>query len=612
MKAKYRDQQQVFGSGYEENTVGTLISGAFLLESSSFIVHPNLMALDIEAEYNPERLDRQFLVIPDRSEVRTLKRLNMRTTFFQEKDITVNAFLNLNQNYINRENFTNSRTNRKFWGGGLFYKNSVLPFSVTYQEGNWDQKEIETGRTFSYWQRNIKSRISKSFFSRDKHVFTYSYDKFIRKETDINARQNTVNYAELNSHISFDERKNYNLNTIVSNMNQVGTDDLNRFQVFANMIMRLPQNFTLIGDYNFYDNQYTFYKLDQNRVKVDLGHQLFKSLKTNVFAEYANNKHTLYQEYYTRAGFNVNYTKKIPTGQFTISYLYYNRDFNRESDPVSLKVMNEEHVLSDDEIILLDKPYIELSSVVVKDLTGTIVYQLNFDYILFEQNNYIEIKRIPGGQIANNSSILVDYSTLLPGAYKYNLDNQTFLARVILFKQFLELYYRRGKQDYNRVDQTEQIALNYYLQNLYGVQFTIGFARFGVEYDQYESSIIPYKLVRYFANLHWSFHNKLLVSLIGNVRDYITIGDRKNELYADISSKVAYSFNSQTKLNLELGYRDQKGYQIDLNLLTARTELNMVYRKIYFTLGVEIYRRNYLNRETINFNGAYMSIIRKF
>ena len=612
MKAKYRDQQQVFGSGFEENTIGTLISGAFLLESSSFIVHPNLMALDIEAEYNPEKLDRQFLVIPDRSEVRTLKRLNLRTTFFQEKDITVNAFLNLNQNYINRENFTNSRTNRKFWGGGLFYKNKVLPFSVTYQEGNWDQKEIETGRTYTYWQRNIKSRISKSFFSRDKHVFIYSYDKYIRQETNINARQNTVNYAELNSSISFDDRKNYNLNTILSNMNQFGNDDLNRFQVLANLIMRLPQDFTLTGDYNFFDSQYPLYKMDQHRAKVDLGHQLFKSLKTNIFAEYANNKHTIYQEYYTRLGFNANYTKKIPTGQFTISYLYYNRDFNRDSDPVSLKVMNEEHLLSDDEIILFNKPYVESESVIVKDITGTIIYQLNFDYVLFEQNNFIEIKRIPGGQIANNSSILVDYSTLLPGAYKYNLDNQVFLTRVILFKQFLELYYRWGKQNYNHVDLSERIALNYYLQNLYGVQFTIGFARFGVEYDQYQSSIIPYKLVKYFANLHWSFKNKLLFSLIGNVRDYITIGDRQNELYTDISGKVAYSFNSQTKLNLELGYRDQNGYQIDLNLLTARTELNMVYRKIYFTLGLEVYRRDYLNRETINFNGAYVSIMRKF
>ncbi|MCD4736065.1 MAG: hypothetical protein K8R53_08485 [Bacteroidales bacterium] len=611
-KAHYRNQHQVLGSGFEENTQGALISGGLLLESRSFIVHPNLMALDIDVEYNPEKLDEKFLVIPDRSEVRTLKRLNVRTTFFQEKDISLNAFVNLNQNYINRENFTNSRTNRKFWGGGLFYKNSILPFSVTYQEGNWDQTEIETGRTYSYWQRNIIGKISKSFSSFDKHDLTLSHDEYIRKEFNINPRKNQVNYAGLNSNFYFDSKKNYTLNTIVSNFNQIGADNLNRFQVFANMILKLPHNFRIVGNYNFFTNQYPLYRLDQNRFKFDLGHQLFKSLKTNLFVEYSNNKHTVYQDSDTRAGFNINYTKKIPRGQLNISYMFYNRDYKRNSDPVSLKVMNEEHILSDNEIILLEKPYVETETVVVKDITGTIIYQLNYDYILLEQNNYTEIKRIPGGQIANNSTIFIDYRTLLPGAYKYNLNNQHFSASVILFKQLVELYYRWGKQDYNYIEQTDLVPLNYYLQNVYGVQFTIGFARFGVEYDDYKSSIIPYQLVRYFANLQWSFKNKLILSLVGNVRDYITIGNRKNEFYADVSGRVAYRFNTRTKLNLELGYRDQKGYAIDLDLFTARTEFTIIVRKVYFTAGLEAYRRNYLNREKINFNGAYLSIVRKF
>ena len=611
-KVQYRNQHQVFGSGFEENTQGTLISGGLLLESRSFIIHPNLMALDIDVEYNPEKLDEQFLIMPDRAEVRTLKRLNVRTTFFEEKDISLNAFVNLNQNYINRESFTNSRTNRMFWGGGLYYKNKVLPFSVTYQEGNWDQTEIETGRTYSYWQRNILGKMSKSFTSHDKHNLTLSYDEYIREEYNINPLKNQVNYASLNSSFYFDSKKNYTLNTIVSNFNQIGITNLNRLQVFANMIMKLPQDFRLMGNYNYFDNQYTLYRLNQHRAKLNLGHQLFSSLKTNLFVEYGNNKHSVYKEVDIRAGFDVNYTKKIPKGQLNISYMFYNRDFKRDSDPVSLKVINEEHFISDDQILLLNKPYVETETVLVKDITGTMVYELNLDYILLEHNNYIEIQRIPGGQIADNSTILVDYSTLLSGAYKYNLNNQLFSASVILFNRLIELYYRRAKQDYNYHEQTEFIALNYYLQNVCGVQFTVGFARFGVEYDDYKSSIIPYQLVRYFANLQWRFKNKLLLSLVGNVRDYITIGERKNEYYADISGRVAYSFNPKTKLNLELGYRDQKGYYIDLDLFTARTEFIIIIRKVFFTVGLEVYRRNYLNRETINFNGAYFSIVRKF
>lgn len=613
IKGHYRNQQQILGSGFKENIHGTLISGGLLLNSKSSMIRPGMIDLDLEIEYNPEKMNEQFLTIPDRSEVRTLKRLNFRTTFFQEKKLTFNAFVNLNQNFINRENFTNSRTNRKFFGGGLFYKNKVLPSSITYQEGTWDQNEIETGRTYSYWQRNIKARVSRSFFSADKNFLSYSYDDYIRKESfDTIPRRNKVNYIELNSNIPLDQAKDYNLNAIVSNFNQKGWNNLNRFQVFTNLNMKLPHNFRLLVNYNFFDSQYLFYRLDQYRAKLDLSHQLFKSLTTNIFVEYNSNKHTIYQEYDNRVGFSINYTKKIPKGRLNISYSFIYRDFKRNSEPVPLKVEDEEHVLSDEKITLLDKPFVEIETVVVKDITGTIIYVKNLDYLLSEQNNYIEIKRIPGGMIPNSATVLVDYTTLLPGSYKFTLNNQAFTVSVLLFKRFIELYYRRAKQNYNNVEQSEPVALNFFLQNVYGVKFDIGLARFGVEYDDYKSSIIPYRLIRSFINLQWRYKNKFLFSAMGNIRYYITIGFRVDELYADISGRMAYSFTPRIKLNVEVAYRQQNGYQIDLDYLTARTELTIIVRKIYITVGAEVYRRNYLNRETINFNGAYVSIVRKF
>lgn len=612
LKAQYRNQQRILGSGYEENIYGKLLSGGVLLESNSFIVHPNLLNLDINLEYNPEKVDQQFLVIPDRSEVRTLKRLNLRTTFFQEKDITVNGFINLNQNYINRENLTNSKINRRFCGGGVIFKNKILPLSITYQEGNWNQEEIETNRVFSYWQRNLRGRISKSFLSFDKHVFSYSYDDYIRRDYYTDPRQNTINLAELKSNFAVGSNNKYNLNTVISNRNQKGSDEFNRFQGYGNLILNLPLNFRLFSNYGFYDYRNQLYRMSQNRGKISLTHQLFESLKSDLYAESAGNRHTLYHESDSRAGFSFNYTKKIPIGKINLGYSYFNRNFIRDSDPVSLNELNEEHILSDDKIELLNKAYADPESVIVKDETGTVIYSNYFDYTLEVHNHYIEIRRIPGGQIPDNGVILVDYITELPGTYKYNLDNQSFSARLILFNQFLELYYHRAKQDYNSFEQSDLVVLNYFQQNVYGVGINFGFARIGMEYDNYESTIIPYKLLRYFANFQWSYRNKFIVSFVGNVRDYKLLGDRENEFYGDVSGRVAYIFNPKIKLNLELGYRNQKGYQIDLDLLTARSELTMAYRKIFFTAGLELYRRNYLKKETINFNGVYFQITRKF
>lgn len=612
LKGHYRNELRVLTSGEEQYIRGTLFSGAFLLKSKSFIAHPNLVGLDIEVEFNPEKRDRTFSTIPDRSEVMTLGRLNLRTTFFQKKAFTIVGFVDLNQSLMNRESLTNLKTNRKSWGGSIFYNNRVLPVNITYQEGNMYQQEIETNRRFSYWQRSIRGKMSKSLFSFDKNVLKYSFNSYIRRQFDSYEFKNKVHHIQFTNKLNFGSKKDYRINTTFSNLNQDGADNFNRLQFMTNMVLNLPNNLKLTGNYNFFDHRYPFFTLDQHRAKMNLSHQLFESLRTNVFIEYSYNQHSLYTENDARAGFNISYTKKIPRGRLTLYYMFLRRKFQSESDGGSILIRDEEHVLADDIITLLDKPFVELETVVVKDITSTIIYQLAIDYILIEQNNFVEIKRIPGGMIANNSSILVDYTVQLQGSYRFNLNNQSFSVNLILFDNFLELYYRRAKQNYDNVEFTDFIMLNYFVQNVFGIKFKVGFTQFGAEYDNNKSSIYPYELLRLFGNINWKFKNKLLISLYGNARYYFIINNRRDELYASLTAKIAYSFNSRTKLNLELGYRDDRGYQIDLDLLTARSEFTIIVRKIFITLGLEVYRRNYLNRETIDFNGAYLSLVRKF
>ena len=69
-------------------------------------------------------------------------------------------------------------------------------------------------------------------------------------------------------------------------------------------------------------------------------------------------------------------------------------------------MLNEEQVLRDGEMTLLNKPYVDVNSVVVKDVSGTLIYQANFDYILLERAGYVEIQRIPGGLIPNKGTVI--------------------------------------------------------------------------------------------------------------------------------------------------------------------------------------------------------------
>ena len=101
--------------------------------------------------------------------------------------------------------------------------------------------------------------------------------------------------------------------------------------------------------------------------------------------------------------------------------------------------------------------------------------------------------------------------------------------------------------------------------------------------------------------------------LNGNMQDYVMLDEpvAKYQKYSDVTGKINYSIFKQTSLNVDLMYRKQSGRGIDLNLVTARTELTSAFSHLQLTLGLELYRQNYIG-EIINFNGTYLKISRKF
>jgi hypothetical protein len=373
----------------------------------------------------------------------------------------------------------------------------------------------------------------------------------------------------------------------------------------------LPKRIGFNGVYSYYDNDQLETRLKQHSVVGELSHMLYASLRSGLLFEYNNLSQTSFRQKYTRAGVNFKYTKKIPRGQLRLNYSFIRRNEEVDSDPVPLQIIDEEHTLSDDRIELLEKPFVNLNTVVVTDITQTIFYRLDFDYILIERGDFVEIQRIPGGLIANNQPVLIDYTADQQGSYKYDMDNQQFSASVTIFERLVEFYFRLGEQDYDNVEFSDLLTLNYYSQRIYGSRISYRIFEGGIEYDSYKSNITPYNMMRYYIRLNWRYKNKLLLSLNGNLRDIERIDRIDNQKYLDVSGRAAYSFSPQTKLNLDMGYRKQEGRQIDLDMITVRTEFSTLYRQLYFSAGLELFKRTYVG-EILNFSGAYFKIERRF
>ena len=613
LKGQYRQLKSSFNDIEEDQRSTYLLSG-FKLNTSSYLWDKDIVLIDLNGAYSPELRDEQYIMVPDRSEVRTLKKVDLKTTFLNNKPVSLQGFYNYDQSYYNRELLTNVRSGNQQWGGILSLNSKFLPVRLTYRNQKWDQKEIQTGRTFRMDQENLEARASKSFSSRDRTELLYSHHNYFYRYAELHRTEHLIDRLALNNSVFFDRKRNYNLNSRFTWYDQDGTTSFRRIELLEGLTMRLPHHLKLAASFNLYNLKDPLQTWDQKRGLASLQHKLFKSLTSKLYLEVTRirlESGNLSRESDFRGGLDLKYTKKVPTGTLNLTYRYYRQEHATEGTSGMLQVINEEQVLSDGEVTLLRKPYVEDQSVVVTDVSGALVYQLNFDYILVDRGVYLEIQRVPGGLIPDGSTVYVDYVYQQPGSYSYGANNNHFGASVLLFGRLVELYYTYSVQDYPKVNQGDLLTLNYFRQHVYGVRLDVGFARAGVESDLYKSSIIPYRMRRYYMNVNWNLKSALMLTMNGNIRDYRMIADEVDQWYANVSGKLVYRISPTMRASLEAGYLNQRGANINLDLLTSRAELQATFNKLQIRAGLEMYRRLYQDSE-FAFNGAFIQCTRRF
>ena len=87
INGNYRNRHRNI-DGLEANFQKSLIFGGGLkLKTKSYVWHPGFLLIDIDLDYNPETSQQKYLVIPDRSESRSVKSLNIKATLFNQKQI---------------------------------------------------------------------------------------------------------------------------------------------------------------------------------------------------------------------------------------------------------------------------------------------------------------------------------------------------------------------------------------------------------------------------------------------------------------------------------------------------------------------------------------------
>ncbi|NOY60271.1 MAG: hypothetical protein GXO75_15280 [Calditrichaeota bacterium] len=612
LEGRHRQQVTVLRPGIAEWLRMSLLLGELKLSSQSYIWLPSLLNLNVDLDYKPSTRRSIYLVLPDRGEVRTTENGRVQAILLKSKPVSLRLFTNYSHSFTNRDYLTNVETFKNDYGGSVFVRYKFLPVSVTCQQNRWNQKELQTGRLFTNNSRKFQGKISKSFTPLDDLQLSYSFNDLERNYANIWQVKSKISSIDLRNKIHFKEKNPSNLYSLVQSYRQSGSINFNRFQIYESLFIKLPKNLQFNSSYQFSKNEQEKTISTQNNIASRLEHQLYSSLRTQLYHEYTYQKQFQYNELLNSGGINFYYRKKTPIGLLSLHYDFQRRHQNRSSTPILLRVFNEEHELTDGQPILLNRPYIVPNSLVVTDQTETIIYQENIDYLIIKRANYLELQRLPGGHIRNGMTVYTNYQTIQQNSYKFDIVNRSFSVSIKLFRRMLELYYRSLEQDYRNIHLSDTTILKYISQSVYGGRLSLGFLSGGIEKNNFDSNIIPYQLRRYYIQLYGNIiADKIMLSLTGNRREYWMTMDKEQQLFSDISGKIVWNISFQTKTSFEGGYRYQEGRGLDLKLLTGRFEFYTKYRQLILTFGVEVFRRLFY-QEKNNYDGFYIRLERKF
>lgn len=611
LEGEYRQQETILRSNYSDNPKTSMLNAQFLLNSQSYFWHPNFIYLDADLEFRPGARQENFIVAPDRSETLTAEKIHLKSTFFKQRPLSLNLFGNLDHNYINRELTTNVEMIRTNVGGGFDFRNRTLPVSLNFSLDNWTQKELDIGREFKNKRNNIWAETNKFFGKRHDHRLRYSYEDYRRQYENNVSVNNKIHNINLQSNVHFNGNGESGLNSLIWYFNQRGSQTFDRLQVNENLRIKLPENFGISGNYQYARYDQSAIDQKQHNFLTRLEHRLFFSLRSQIYYEYAYITQPVFKEDRNTVGFGLDYRKRIPSGILRLSYDYRRRNENRDSQPAVLRVLKEALLLEDGRTVLLENPFVNPQSVVVSDASGTIIYQENIDYLLIQRGDFLEIQRLTGGLIPNGGTVFVDYEVSQQLSYRFDAISNGFGASVMLFRNFLEVYFRAFEQDYDNVSGSAFRILKTVSQRLYGTRLTFKMLSGGFEYDDYQSNIVPYRSQRYFLTIAQTVGNRVNFSITGNLRDYTLTADNEKQKFADVSGRIVYFFSRDSKFNIDGGYRFQEGRGLDLDLTTLRAEYLTRFRQFYTGVGMVIFRRDF-SGEVINFDRFYVRLERRF
>ena len=450
-------------SGNETKDTSNEFRERLPIETSGWAYHPALCKFTLDFVPEWAQTKRDLDPGPSGNDNVFVPSYALDAVFLEPKPYTLHAFANRRELKLRSAFSEPTDTTIDIYGADLRLKYyQVLPSFFKYTHTDTDQ----SGFFDSTGARDDFQLSSQHIAKNSTTTLNSLYSDDERTSDGDTVRVKTFDGNLGNEYyISGDQRK-----TLFSTLRYRWTDtesqETKDYSLTENLYWRYTD--TLWTDYNFIfakrdtDN----FDSDTTAFRARLQHLLYENLTTTVSTGANLNDFTGGKENTYDGDLDLLYQRKIPWGMLSLTSRWNYRYTTREGSEALIPVIDEPHVLTTGEVTLLDNENVDLDSIAVTDITGTIPYIENVDYTIEEVNSFVRISRTTVGAIANGQTVLVDYRFLSDPAFDDTVFNQAYGIQFYLWNGLTLAYrYQHANQDIvsgtppeNPIDDTTQAA----------------------------------------------------------------------------------------------------------------------------------------------------------
>jgi hypothetical protein len=448
---KYEEEKRSL-SDIETKTTSHDLREHMNIRTGGWLYHPNLMKynLSFEPEWRQERFRySQSALDYTKSNHRDTSVLSYdaQTQFLKEKPCSLDIFANRSDRQIDLSYTQDTDIESETWGSRLNYKNSVLPISVgfinkqTSQDGFYNSDEDRNEIKLRI-KHNLKQSSSELFIIRD------DTEKTTRTDFDaINVESNTTNTEFTNTYFfTGDERIRLDSFLYLSQA-EYNDVQMDTRLVTENLFWSHSENLLTQYTANYNQCDVNDVETEEKAIRGLLTHHLGDILTTNFGAGVALIDFVGGGEDSYQSELGIIFRRPVPWGGIELGVIYDYEVNKRNGEGKEIPTESKLTLSSGDETFLKAEDII-IESIVVTDVTGTIVYTENIDYRIFQAGSYVQISRSLLGDISEGQEVVVRYSYSINTDYDDSRFGQKYRLDLELGPSVYLTY------NYNRMDQS--------------------------------------------------------------------------------------------------------------------------------------------------------------